>query len=265
MPKRRTEDAVEVVMTDHRIQRRPPRHDLLAPLDAVESARKAKYSGAVELYYPPDAGQAASIYVAVAQLRDLTNLDAGIQMLEPLLRETAPARGEFFLDLAEACRLTGRAKEAIPYYEEAVRREPRLARAHGQLGETLLRLGRLPEAVTALERGLGSIRDPEILRPLGVVYGQLGRLEGSVLALTEAARQDPDHSGTWLNLAVSLEQRGDAKQAEEAYRAAIRVQPDYAPAHERLANLLDSLGDSAQARYHRERARRAAEKPAGQR
>ena len=32
MPRRRTQDVVRVVMTDHRIQRRPPPGDLLAPL-----------------------------------------------------------------------------------------------------------------------------------------------------------------------------------------------------------------------------------------
>ena len=249
-------------MTDHWIQRRPPARDLLARLDTIEAARKARYAGFVEHYYPrgADAGALGPLYLAVAQVRDLANRDGGIEMLERLLPVAAPAPAGFFLDLAEAYRLAGRLREAIPRYEHAIRRDARLARAHGQLGETLLRLGRTAEAIAALESGLVSIRDPEILLPLGVAYARLGRIDDSVRALSEAARLNPDHPGVWLNLAVSLEHRGDVPGAEDAYRTALRVQPDFAAAHERRANLLESLGDGAQAAYHRERARRETEK-----
>ena len=39
MPKRRTEDAVQVIMTDHRIQRHKPKGDLLAPLHETDTYR----------------------------------------------------------------------------------------------------------------------------------------------------------------------------------------------------------------------------------
>jgi predicted CXXCH cytochrome family protein len=49
MPKRRAEDAVHVVMTDHYIQRRKPARDLLAPRKEVHETPANKYRGEVAL------------------------------------------------------------------------------------------------------------------------------------------------------------------------------------------------------------------------
>ena len=70
MPRRRAEDAVHVVMTDHWIQRRKPARDLEAPLDEFETARRAVYSGPVESYHPADVRARADgdLYAALAQV-----------------------------------------------------------------------------------------------------------------------------------------------------------------------------------------------------
>jgi predicted CXXCH cytochrome family protein len=52
MPKRRTEDVVHVVMTDHYIQRRKPARDLLAPMAERRETDASAYHGEVVLYYP---------------------------------------------------------------------------------------------------------------------------------------------------------------------------------------------------------------------
>jgi hypothetical protein len=76
MPRRRTDDAVHVVMTDHYIQRHKPDRDLLVTrAETIEAA----YRGEVVPYYP-DKGT-DELYLAVAQVRDGANLDAGIPRL----------------------------------------------------------------------------------------------------------------------------------------------------------------------------------------
>src|SRR6185295_3884427 len=52
MPKRRTDDVVHAVMTDHYIQRRKPARDLLAPIVERHDTDATAYRGEVVLYYP---------------------------------------------------------------------------------------------------------------------------------------------------------------------------------------------------------------------
>ena len=52
MPRRRTEDVVHVVMTDHLIQRRPPSGDLMAELAERHPTEAEEYRGEVVPYYP---------------------------------------------------------------------------------------------------------------------------------------------------------------------------------------------------------------------
>ena len=55
MPKRRTEDAVHVVMTDHYIQRQRPSRDLLAERTEADSLTHGDYRGEVVLVLPAQA------------------------------------------------------------------------------------------------------------------------------------------------------------------------------------------------------------------
>ncbi len=249
MPKRRAEDAMHMVMTDHFIQRRP-----------VEPARRpfeseSDYRGPVEPYYPPR--PADRLYAAVAQVKDFSNLEAGIPMLEKAIAEAQPPQAEFYFDLAEAYWRTGRADRAMELYEEVIRRQPGFARAWHNLGEVLLRRGEAQRAIAVLEN---APRDAEIWNTLGVAYGQTGRLQDSARLLSRAVEANPDLPSAWLNLGVAREQSGDAVAAEAAFRAAIRLQPDLVYAHQYLANLLRVIGRAEEAEYH---ARRAAH--AGQR
>src|SRR5215469_7099663 len=126
MPKRRTDDVVHVVMTDHLIQRRKPESDLLAPkAEAAETAANV-YRGEVVPYYPaplPDTPESAP-YVAVAQVRNQKNLSAGLTRLQALVDSDHPRQAGFYADLAQAYRAAGDLAKAIPNYEEAARREP---------------------------------------------------------------------------------------------------------------------------------------------
>ena len=113
MPKRRAEDAVHVVMTDHFIQRNPPARDLLAPLQEV--AGEPKNAGGIRLYYPPQLPQTPenALYVAVAEVQDGTGRDAAIAHLEELVKKDAPAQPEFYLELGRGYAKAGKNQQAI--------------------------------------------------------------------------------------------------------------------------------------------------------
>jgi Flp pilus assembly protein TadD len=252
MPKRRTEDVIHVVMTDHYIQRKP-RGNLLAPLKEREETGDRDYRGPVVLYYPPKLPPTpeSELYVALAQVKQLTNLKEGIASLAAALDKHRPEEGQFYFELAEAYASVGKAKEALRMYEESVRRKPDFRPALLGLSRTLSKSGDHARAEQLLVNTLKSApRDPAILNDLGLVHLRRGNLTDAVAAFRRAVESDPDYADAYNNLGGVLSQTGDKTGAKEAYRRAIRWQPDFSGAHRNLANLLAERGDIRQAEHH---------------
>lgn len=251
MPKRRTDDVIHAVMTDHYIQRLKPARDLLAPRDERRETDATAYKGEVALYYPPKPSDTESeLYLAVAQVRQGANLRRGIPRLEKLLQQSSPRQGEFFFELGEAYSKVQQIDKAIGAYEEALKRSPEFRPAVQKLGTALAKAGRLDQAVQIMQKALAAAPgDPTILNDLALVYlGQGKRLE-AVEALRRALQIDPDLADAHNNLGGALSLAGDRAGAEEAFRTAIRIQPDLASAHKNLAGLLADRGDFAEAEY----------------
>ncbi len=250
MPKRRTEDVIHVVMTDHYIQRQKPVKDLLAPLN--ERAGEA-YVGEVQLDYPPELAPTGTneLYLAVAQVKHNSNLKNGIPRLKEAIEKYEPERAEFYYELAKAYSESGRLEEAVPYYQQALQRDPNYWPALYRVGLTLARLGRLEQSADALERARKLAPAIATLsNDLGLTYLRQGRLEEAIDAFREATVADPDLPDAYNNLGGALNQRGDISGAEQAFREAIRHKPDSALAHDNLAMFLASRGDFAQAEHH---------------
>lgn len=104
MPKRRTEDVVHAVMTDHYIQRRRTSGDLLTPLPEAEVPREGNYHGDVTLYYPPQLPITPDnqLYLDLAQVSEGANLKAGIPQLQQDLEKYQPSGPEFYVALGNA-------------------------------------------------------------------------------------------------------------------------------------------------------------------
>src|SRR5258706_1776023 len=83
MPARRAQDVVHVVMTDHRIQRRPPPGDPIAPLAEHEShIDDVRFLDRAEV---PE-GPLGEVYRAVTILRAMPRNDAATSFLSRHLR-----------------------------------------------------------------------------------------------------------------------------------------------------------------------------------
>ncbi len=253
MPKRRTDDVVHVVMTDHYIQRRKPARDLLAPLAEKIETNDNSYRGPVDLYYPPTLqdGAQQELYLAVAQVRQGANLTEGTARLEAAIQKYHPAEGEFYFELAEAYRKSGKPEKAIDMFEQTIRRKPDFWPAVQGLGATLARSGRLPQAKETLLKASAMMpENAAVLNDLGLVYIGTGETREAVDVLQKASRIDPDYPDTFNNLGGALLRLGDRAGAEASYRTAIQAQPDFAEAHRNLANLLAGGGNLAEAQYH---------------
>lgn len=237
MPRRRPEDVVNVIMTDHYIQRNPTRTNLDAPMRERADTEDTQYRGPVVQYYP--ARPQDDLYLAVAQVKQFNNSAEGIPSLAAALKKSPNSPAEFHFELAEAYAKSGRTPEAIIGYRDAVRIKPEFRPAWLGLGRTLAKSSQYPEAVASLERAasLGP-PDPTIMNDLGLGYLSVGRTGDAVRVLREAIALHPAPAEAQYNLAGALRESGDVAAAEQAYRQAIQSDPAFAAAHQQLANVL---------------------------
>ncbi len=255
MPKRRTDDVVHVVMTDHYIQRRKPARDLLAD---VPERHGSDYRGEVVLYYPPALPKPEDeLYLAVAQVRENSNLAAGIVRLAAAIEKYHPERAEYYAQLADAWRSSGKNAQAVPLYEEALRRRPDSMATVKKLALGFLGMQQQARAIEVLRRGLE--REPDdagAWHMLGFAYVESGNSSDGLAAFQKAIELDPDMPEGYNSLGGLWFHMGELAKAETALRKAIALEPNYAEAHDNLGNVLAATGHLDEARYHFEAALR---------
>ncbi len=253
MPKRRTDDAVHIVMTDHKIMRQKPPGDLLAEKSEKHETPANSYRGEVALYYPekPEATPEIELYLALAQIKERSNLEAGLHQLSGLIEKRRPAAAGFYSGLGDGYRAAGDLAKAIPCFEEATRRAPTSEIAWLQLGNALMESGQWLKAETALRRA-------RTLRPddaaasglLGWALWQQDKAAEAKTALETAIKLDPDLPDARNYLGSLLMAMGDAATAEREFREAVRINPAVAEYRAKLGALLASRGELAEASYH---------------
>ena len=259
MPKRRSEDVVHAVVTDHFIRRGPAGGGLLAPLAERQEATDGAYRGEVVPYYPSPWPQSSDndLHAAAAQVIEKSNLEEGTRRLSADIEKYRPANAEFYLLLADAWREAGQMEKALLQYAEALRRDPSLVAARLQLGSAL-RLARQPDrAVEVLQAALAAAPDRAAgWYELGLAQIEQGKPEEAVAALEKALAIDPEMPEAHNTLGGLRLARGDTARAEASVREAIRIWPEFADAHKNLGTLLSDVGDLAQACNHFEAALR---------
>ncbi len=272
MPRRRTKDAVHVVMTDHRIQRRPPPGDLTKPM----AERTERYRGPLVVYYPeamPESEQ--DLYLGVALITGSADRRHGIALLERAVEAGAPAKA--IAVLGEGYFAEGSIDRAIEMFRRAAGQDPSPAKARYNLGQALEAAGQIaearsefeqalrlraqfPEAHYALANVLVKSGDPALaishyqdafrLRPvyaeahsnLANVYADQGRLDEARAELDEALRVNPAFAEAHNNLARTLAAQKRIPEAIEHARRAVALSANYAEAHYNLGRLLQETG-----------------------
>ncbi|MEO8130537.1 MAG: tetratricopeptide repeat protein, partial [Bryobacteraceae bacterium] len=212
MQKRRTEDAVHVIMTDHHIRRTPLTGDLLAPL----RERHDRITGRVELLYPPNlpASPKNALYLAMAQ-GDMGALRAAIT-------KTEPSHIDPYIALPLGLQREGHTPEAVSAYREVIQRFPDDPRAYIAAAQLLP----VDQAIALLEPA--TVRLPVhsgLLNSLAVLYSSKQRFDDALPLLTRAVQAEPEDPLSWLNLGVCLEAKGDRNGAMAAYRQTLTLDP----------------------------------------
>jgi Flp pilus assembly protein TadD len=253
MPKRRTQDVIHAMMTDHLIQRRPPSGDPLAPFPERQEFDANQYRGEVVPYYPsplPATGMNA-LYSAVAQVAQKSNLAKGLPRLAALIASQKPAAAGFHLELGQAYLSAGSAANAIAPLEEAVRREPDSPVALLSLADALTEAHRPARALEVLNHATKVAPNDALLwYQLGLAHSAAGRDREAISSFEKSAALDPDLAEPRNLLGAALAERGELARAEQEFLASLQINPDFPEALGNLGHLLAARGELAGAAFY---------------
>jgi tetratricopeptide (TPR) repeat protein len=258
MPKRRTQDVVRVVMTDHLIRREPAGAELLAPLEEHDPVLVD-----VQFLDPERAptGALARVYLAAAVVRAGGGAStAAVDALEQALAATRPPEIEPYLDLGRGQLQQKRFAAAQQTLTAVLERYPNsllglewLAIAQAGLGKpeaAIELLGRAPK------RGGGA---PEIEFNLGRLLAGLGRQKPAIEHYRAALSARPNQVAAWYHLGNAHAELGELEQAVESYRRALEIDPSHSEAYLKIGQTLLKIGRRPEAlRYWRHGAKVAA-------
>jgi tetratricopeptide (TPR) repeat protein len=200
---------------------------------------------------PPDDAIGHSILIWKLSASDLQAALLGPPAELRTLPATAGLNGQLGDDLLQLGLVT----EAVQQYQEALTFKPDSADAHYSLGRALTRADRLPEAIQHFEDALRLQPDfIEAQNDLGNALAQSGQLPEAVRHYEAALRLRPDFFDAQNNLGNALAQSGRLPEAIRHYEEAVRLQPDFADAHYNLGHALTQAGRVSEAIRHYEEA-----------
>jgi Flp pilus assembly protein TadD len=139
-------------------------------------------------------------------------------------------------------------KTALAGYRSAVERDPQDAEAWSNLGQVLVKLNDVPQALTCFDRALA-------LRPAQWTYrfnraralGLLGRWDDAIVDYRQAQQLFPSDYVTTFNLGLALHKKGDEAAAVKTYQQAISLAPEDASFRMALGISLEQLGNRTEA------------------
>jgi tetratricopeptide (TPR) repeat protein len=165
---------------------------------------------------------------------------------ETLYRDTLAKNPDSWMahnQLGNVLVVTGRASEAIPEYEAALRLRPDIAEPHLSHGVALFRSdpSKTSEAIAEFETALRiNPKWAEAHVDLGNVLMHVpGRIPDATAEYEASLRLEPDLASAHNGLGNALAQTpGRIAEAIAQYEEALRINPDYLEAHINLANQL---------------------------
>ena len=115
--------------------------------------------------------------------------------------------------------------------------------AHSNLGITLTRQGKLPEAIQHFERTIQlKPDDAGAYDNLGVALARQGKLPEAIQHFERAIQLKPGFADAHYNLGLALTSQGKLAEAIQHYERAIQLKPDYEEAYNNLGVALARQG-----------------------
>jgi len=134
-------------------------------------------------------------------------------------------------------------------YRTTIARNPGCWMAQANLGDTLYKADRIPEAMDLFKQAL-KIKPAVGHYSIGNALLQKGRTSEAIDQYKQALQIDPDYVEVHLNLGSALEVRGRTQESIEHYEQALRIEPGFASAHNNLGHALVQTGRTLEAIDH---------------
>jgi len=248
MPRRRAEDAVHVIMTDHLIARRPARSN------TQPSAEKARaFPGPLSVYYPELPAAERDLYLGAALIVGGRDRSGGIVLLEHTT--TAQPNGRAIAVLAEGRLAAGDAPRAVRDFRRALELGPPTARLHYNFAQALDTAGQPAEAGREFEESLRlDPKFPEAHYAYANHLVKIGDLDSAIRHYQAAIQIRPVYAEAQNNLGNVLAEKQDIAAARSHFEESLRIDPGFAEAHENQARVLAAQGQVPEALAHARRA-----------
>jgi Tfp pilus assembly protein PilF len=248
MQKRRTQDVVHAVMTDHFIRRTPGGAELLAPLDERDPSIDA-----VAFHDSSSAptGSLGELYRVIPLVRASNGAEPNsARRLEQLMAAVKPAEIEPYLDLAAAQLRQRRYAQLEQTAMLVLQRAPGHPLALEWLGlARAAQSGNTNEAIAKLTEALQHDDEdrPETEFNLGIFLAGRGRTEEAIAHYERALAARPNLTAAWIRLGQARRECGDVQGAIDAYRRALEIDPTSARARSAIVDALEAIGSHEEA------------------
>jgi tetratricopeptide (TPR) repeat protein len=170
------------------------------------------------------AGRAARQDANVFILAEMNDVSAAVAALEAAIAREGASTARLS-ELAGLRLAAGDPEGAIAAYQQSIFAAPSPG-LYNNLGTALVRAGRYPEAIAALETALSL--QPGYLRALvnlGKALREVGRIGDAVSRLREALAQSPDYVPALINMGDALAAAHDLDAAQQTLELAVRLAP----------------------------------------
>ena len=158
-------------------------------------------------------------------------------------------------NLGNALLKMGSVEEAITHYQKALQINPDYAKAHNNLGIALLQKGSVEEAITHYQKALQINPDyAEACYNLGNALLQKGSVDEAITCYQKALQINPDYAKAYSNLGNALLQKGRVDEVIVYYQKALQIEPGSAETHNNLGNALLQKGRVDEAITHYQKA-----------
>ncbi len=232
MQKRRTQDVVNVVMTDHFIRRNPGGAELLAMREEREPSITRIESN-------------DELYSTIAYVRATNGANAAsVRKLEQLITERKPQEIAPYLDLASALLRQRRWRELEAVTNVVLAEDPQQELA---LEWRAIARAALTRDTSEAIRVLSSLSRAEAMFNAGVFLAQSGRFAEAIAMYERALAQRPNLTAAWIRLGDAHRDCGDTLLAIDAYRRALEIDPTQQRARDAIVAALRAMGNEDEA------------------